>query len=371
MRAQLENATDEWFESEESTRASMIREVQRIRRRTRVRPIPVLLLAIAITGLITWKIATRQHVIEAEVVLLLTEGSLSAKHNGIPVEELREYVANVLLPNDKLAKLIEEKQLFKLRTAFTMQDAIKEVREQIDIQIWKNSFVYFDEDASSAEHSARIGITFADTDADRVYVVARELGQIIVRTATENRQEMSKLLAANIVRLRDQLSKSLQANEAERAAKQLAVTKARADHKPAIAEILNMQIAELVRERKSLSKQLADIVQSRDAVADKITEAGLDMSLTVVEERPPDRPEHHTFAMMMMLVVVAVGALLGSALLMGAFDSRVHDIDDVERLGLPVLGHVPAFPGDEVGSLTVRGASRARVPLFKRWRSHR
>ena len=40
-------------------------------------------------------------------------------------------------------------------------------------------------------------------------------------------------------------------------------------------------------------------------------------------------------------------------------------------LGLPVLGHVPGFAGDQVGSLAARGYKRARVPLFLRWRSHR
>jgi hypothetical protein len=62
---------------------------------------------------------------------------------------------------------------------------------------------------------------------------------------------------------------------------------------------------------------------------------------------------------------------MGTALIMGAFDSRVHDSDDVARLGLTVLGHVPGFAGDDVGSLEARGVSRARVPSFSRWRSHR
>jgi hypothetical protein len=73
----------------------------------------------------------------------------------------------------------------------------------------------------------------------------------------------------------------------------------------------------------------------------------------------------------MVAVVVGTGSLLGSALLLGAFDSRVHDTDDVARLGLPVLGHIPGFAGDNVGSMQARGAARARVPSFLRWRSHR
>ena len=73
--------------------------------------------------------------------------------------------------------------------------------------------------------------------------------------------------------------------------------------------------------------------------------------------------------LVMILLVVGTGALVGSALFLGAFDSRVHDTDDVARLGLPVLGHVPGFPGDQVGSLRSRGARRNHVPWFLRWRS--
>ena len=82
-------ATDEWFESEESTRLGMIAEIQRIQRRTRVRFIPVLLLATAITSAITFILVTRKANLEAQVVLSLSEGSLSPRHSGIPVDELR------------------------------------------------------------------------------------------------------------------------------------------------------------------------------------------------------------------------------------------------------------------------------------------
>ena len=75
------------------------------------------------------------------------------------------------------------------------------------------------------------------------------------------------------------------------------------------------------------------------------------------------------FLIAMIAVVVGVGSLLGAALVLGAFDSRVHDTDDIARLGLPVLGHVPGFPGDALGSLEARGVQRGRVPLFRRWRS--
>ena len=45
------------------------------------------------------------------------------------------------------------------------------------------------------------------------------------------------------------------------------------------------------------------------------------------------------------------------ALGVGAFDQRLHDSEDVQRLGLAVVGHVPPFAGDEVGSLKARQAA--------------
>jgi hypothetical protein len=55
-------------------------------------------------------------------------------------------------------------------------------------------------------------------------------------------------------------------------------------------------------------------------------------------------------------------------LVVGAFDPRVHDVNDIRRLGLPVAGHLPSFPGDHVGAFKSRGNAAARVPLLKLWR---
>src|SRR5205814_558689 len=162
--------------------------------------------------------------------------------------------------DQKLAQLIERHDLYHLRHQLGMEYAIQELRGQIDIQIWKNSFMYYDEDAEYAKKSARIGITVTDTDGDRAYAIARDLAAI-----------------------------------------------------------------------------------------------------AIVEEHRPERPEGRGFLIAMIAVVVGIGSLLGAALVVGAFDPRVHDTDDVARLGLPVLGHVPGFAGDHIGALRSRGASGARV----------
>ncbi|MGZ3429721.1 MAG: hypothetical protein ACXVCV_23885, partial [Polyangia bacterium] len=56
----------------------------------------------------------------------------------------------------------------------------------------------------------------------------------------------------------------------------------------------------------------------------------------------------------------------------GSFDSRIYDLEDVRRLGMPTIGAVRHFDGDNAGALIARLASddgrsapgrrRARIP---------
>lgn len=361
----------DWYAAEESTRIGMIAELQRVKRRLVARPIPVIVLAAVLTTGIVVAVAKHKRPVEAEVVLALTEGSLSMKHHGIPLDDLRQYVEEILLPDSKLADLIEKRNLYPLRKKLGREFAIEELRSQIEIEIWKNSFVYYDADAENAEHSARIGVTVSDVDPDRAYELAHDVAAIVMDSAREQRRLLDSALADEIARTRDALQSRVEALTHDAAEKQTALVEAHRLHREDLAQALDLEIAEIDQQQKAAEKRLADIAGSRDALADRIAAAGLDTSISVVEEHRPERPEHTGFVLAMVAVVVGFGSLIGSALWIGAFDSRIHDAEDVTRLELPVLGHVPGFPGDDVGSLRARGASRRRVPSFARWRSPR
>ena len=358
---------DAWFNAEESTRLGMIQEVQRIRRRMRARPGPVFVVAFLLGVLISYKIWTRPTLVESRVVLALSQGELSEHDTALPVDELRQYVVNVLLPDKKLAALIEKENLSPSRHLTGMQFAIDSLREQFEVEIWKNTFEMGDD----ADRSARIGITVTDTDPDRSYDLARDLGSVIITSAQEQRLQMTKLLASRVAEVHDSAASRLEDLAREESEKEIQISQARRDGKLALAQTLNLELAQLAHEQASAEKTISDIATSKDTLADRLTAAGLDLSVTVVDERRGQLPEHREFILIMMAVLVALAALLGTALVLGAFDPRVHDTEDVERLGLTVLGHLPGFPGDEVGSLEARGVPRRRVTSFSRWRSHR
>jgi hypothetical protein len=364
---------DAWYESEESTRLGLIQEVQRIRRRTRARPLPVIAVAALITGALTYKLATRKQQFEAEVVLAIREGSMGAenKSTGLPVAELKELVGSVLMPDARLAELIERRDLHRLRAKLGMPWAINEVREQVSIDVWRNSFVYYDPENPNREASARVGITVADEDPDDAFQLAHDLAVIVIGEVREHRLELATQLAKRAAGMREATAARLTELERVRTEKLMALSVARRDGKAGVAQALNIQLVALDEQHKAVEKTLREIMQSQDLLADRVAAAGLDLIVEIVGERRPPRPESKGLLIAMIAVVVGLGSFLGAALVLGAFDSRVHDVDDVVRLDLPVLGHVPGFPGDDVGSLEARGVQHARVPSFFKWRSRR
>ncbi len=364
----MSQVDDAWYESEESTRLGMIVELQRIKRRTRVRPIPVLLLAALITTGITYKVATKTILHEAEVVLSLQQGALANKQTTLPVDQLREYVLGVLIPDGKLVEMIERRDMYHLRKKLGNDFAVEQLREQLEVKIWKNSFLYYDEEDENALKSAHIGIIITDADPDLAFGIARDIAGIVIATASEQRQKLTAEAAHNIAQSRAGLAKRVDDLSHLLSEKQAALTTARADGKATLVQQFRLDIASLEHQIKLVDDKLEQYAVSSDGLVDQIATAGLDMTISVVEEQHPERPPQNSFVLIMIGMVVGTFALLGSALVVGAFDSRVHDVDDVTRLGLPFLGHVPGFPGDGVGSLSARGAARRRVPSFLRWR---
>lgn len=363
---------DDWYESEEWTRKGMVRELQRIRRRTRVRPWPVLVIAALITGLMTFKLVTRKQSYDAEIVLALREGTLGTQERvGMPLGELKEFVEGVLISDAKLADLIERRNLQRLRNKLGMPWAIEEVRKQIEVDVWRNTYVYYDPENPNRDPSARIGITVTDDDPDSAYELAHDIADIVVDATHERRMKYAEAITTQVTSERDAMAARLNQLDQELTELMVAFGQARRAKKEGLASAINLRVNVIDGQKKEAEKTMSELTTSQEAIADRIAAAGLDLVIEIAGEKRPNRPPSRGLLIAIALAIVGIGSLIGSALVVGAFDSRVHDVEDVERLGLPVLGHVPGFPGDHVGSLEARGVQRNRVPSFRRWRSER
>jgi hypothetical protein len=361
----------DWYESEEMTRFGMIAELQRIRRRMSVRPWPAVLLALVITSAIAYRVASKKRMYTADVVLAMNEGTLgtSDRDKSIPFADLKQYVANVLLPDAEVLKLIERRQPGRI-AAVGGPFALETFRDKIDVFIWKNSFAFYDDEDATANKSARIGIDVSAADPEEAYEIGMDLANIAIAEHDRQRRRLSADVAKEIAIARSTLAIKLDDLDSDLAVAQGALDDAKRIGNNEKAATLLVDIATMKQSQKQISLALQSF-EGPAAIADQMTAAHLGITLSIVDHFRPEKAEMSGLVLAMVIAVIGTFALLGAALIIGAFDSRVHDTDDVTRLGLPVLGHVPGFPGDHVGSLDSRGATRARVPSFLRWRSQR
>jgi hypothetical protein len=363
---------DDWYESEERTRRGMVVELQRMRRRMRARPWPVILVAALITSVITYKAVTRKRSYQAEVVLALREGTLGTQQRvGMPLGELREFVQSVLISDNKLEELIERRDLHRLRKKLGVPWAVAEVRKQLEVEVWRNSYIYYDPENPNRDPSARIGLSVTDEDPDAAFSLAHDLSQIVIESVRERRYEYATRIAQRIEMEREATSVRLERLDRELNESMVAFSTARRQKKDGLAQAINLRVAELDNQKRDAEKTMSQLNTSPEAIADRIAAAGLDLVIELVAEKRPNRPPDRGLLIAILGVIVGLGSLIWAAIVIGAFDARVHDAEDIERLGLPVLGHVPGFPGDRVGSLEARGVQRKRIPLFRRWRSQR
>jgi hypothetical protein len=331
----------------------------------------VILLAVLLTTVVSYKVLTKERQFEAEVILALTEGTMTSDRSGLPADQLREYVTSVLMADKNMLQVIEKYDLTPLRARLGPQFAVGELWDNVDVEIWKNSFIYFSADDENARKSARISISVRDADPDRGYLVAQDLARLAIATHEIERQKITGAVVREVALARDTLSAQLTDVTSAVAFKQTAMAQAQNDQKHGLAAQLHVDLTALDQRAESLEEQLALVLQSPEAIADQIAAAGLDLDLSIVEERRPERPDDAAFGYVLLVSIIGVGSLVASALVVGAFDTRIHDTDDVERLGLPVLGHLPAFAGDHVGSLRARGAARPHGSSVMRWLSLR
>ncbi|HEY4176077.1 MAG TPA: hypothetical protein VGM90_04570 [Kofleriaceae bacterium] len=353
-RPTLAELGDRWFTSEQSTAAGMIVELQRVLRRARAHWVAVLALAAVVSAGLVFVVVTKHRQLEAQVTLALTEGVLTGEHSGVPARELKEYVDSVLLSDQNLAEVIEKENLVPLRKKLGMPFALEQVRGQLEIEVWKNTFLYYFDEEATSRKSARIGITVLDRDPDRAYDTAKAIAAVMIRAHEEERARITGAVAEEVRLLREGLEAELATLNGEVSAQEATIKAARAKGNLGLAASLEVELVSVEQRVKDRTQMLSQVTNSSDGLADQISAAGLDVTLAVVDERRPDRPEWNTFALILVCCVISSAAVFGAAMIVSTFDTRIHDGDDLTRFRLPLLGHVPAFTGDRVGAMRTR-----------------
>jgi capsular polysaccharide biosynthesis protein len=359
---------NDWYESEPPLGRLWVADLRRLKHRAKTRLLLIFAITLGITGAAAHKFSKRGHNYEAAVFLAIDESALSGGRHGVPGRELLDYVANVLITDQGLADLANRRNLHPLRRKFGDEYAVAELREQFEIEVIQND--YAERRIADQARTAHVLITAYDASPEEATVLVNDIAEISVKTSRNRYADEAKLLTADIADTISRLRAEAEQLSAELAEAKRALHEARLAGDPvAIArQSVRFERADQQWRRADGALKETSRIVNVEASAEVLQEAGLGIEAKVVDRQNAGALVDLRFGVAIAVAFVFFGSLVAVSLLVGAFDARIHEPQDISRLGLPVLGHVPDFPGQTVGSLQQRGVRRHRVPSFLRWR---
>jgi len=358
-------ATD-WLESE-SDLLSWRRELDRLKRRARSRLFRTLLLTGLATAAVVWVVARRVPLAESRILIRVTEGSVMREDSPTSSRDLAQFLWDSAYSNRNLMRLIEKHGLYRFERTRGDMYALEELRHRLTIEVYRNYFLEargFNADV----RTARISVRFSDEDPAVSFAVCSDLAQLLIDSETRRREESSRGVAGVTQRAVDNAVKQLEERQEQLSSTQTALTEARRVNDN--DKVASLQV-DLQRLTKDVQGQAKQVRTSRDSKARADLRLALEsghvnLLYQIVDERPPP-PQVAGSEIRLAMIGVAVFLILLPlcAVAVGAFDSRIHDPEDVQRLGLEVVGHVPRFAGFGVGSMRSRRAAERRRSQFR------
>jgi len=332
-------------------------ELMRMYRRARRRPLLTLFVAVLMAAAVCAVRARKKQSFAASVTFRVSEVQQGDTFVAPrPTKELKEYVSSVAMRSSRLMDLMEKRGLYKNLLADDPVTAVDFFRSDIEVEVIRNYFI----EEWASNKSARLIITYLAGTAEEAALIDTDLGELVVDEENRRRQAVAQAAASD--------SRAMVAmGRADLVTRQAQITRLEA----ALASAKGQEAA-------TIRVQLEGLHKSVDPSVDRLTKAEqrsaeLDVALVLelndlgvrfdkVDERVRVVSRHATTRYLVALgVFMFVLSLPFAIMFVGAFDSRIYDLDDVNRLGMRGLGHVPPFRGSDIGSLAERARASGRV----------
>ena len=334
-------ARENWCDREQAFPRPAV-ELGRIARRCRHRIGAAILAAIVLAGAAVAVLVLRSGQHEAQVILRVSEGIIG-DGQGMPRGQVRGYVESALLTRPVLLEIVEREDLFAAQREHSDQHAIEALRRSLELEVFGNFFATWER---VGPRSLRIRITYRSSDREEAASVARAIAQMVESAEIEQRRwrfdESSKLSQSVITRV----ERSVDARERELKNRLVELRKAELQGDRIHAGSLRLRAQHLADTMRLEQRGLrnAHLAQSNIEFRRSAARERLGILFRVVGETIPPPVAPYPWSTLVMLGgVVFVVALPLTGTAAGAFDRRLHDLDDVARLGVASLGHVPRF----------------------------
>lgn len=356
---------DDWLTDEPRVSQVLVAELQRFKNRMKVHPVPVLMLALLMSAGAVFMFARKPAMYTARVILRISEGGLSEYRGSVlPRSELKDYIYSFALSDKALREeIIDKHKLFQREMKlFGADGAVGELRDGLSIDVFHN-FFHFNKNNESTPRSLRLAIVYMHQDADLAYKLAVLLADLVVKVESGKRLQEVRFAAANAQEILAAAEK-MQAERRQQIADQMTrLAEAELTGDGVGAAMARVEIASLGQAERREAQNLENLQREVERIENsrKLEESNMGMVFELAGRvRPVNRPPPGPFVLGLLGLVCFFIFVPVCAIGLGTLDSRIHELEDVRRLGLPALGHVPAFEGDRTSSLRKRGALQPR-----------
>lgn len=318
----------------------IVRELSRLARRAKTRPVMVLFLSVAGSAFVVGLLARKNQTFEAEVILRVSEGVIVADNTPLPRDKLEGYLRSIAFSDANLARVVAEHDLFPIARARGPRFALAELLDRIDLAIYSNYFAI--DHGLDVPRTVRISVTYTADERGNALPVARSIAQLIINAASERRQTASDALFD----LSSKKAQVLEQNEAALAtalaAKTEALLAATSRGDAAAAADLRVELSRIreTRESAAIALTAARHHQAELSLRRAADSQRLGLAFAIADERPPPRPTRREILILAGVLAFAFAVPL-AVVWAGAFDRRIHDEGDVLVLGLSSLGIIP------------------------------
>lgn len=309
--------TRSWLDSEPRL-LDCLRQMAHVFARGVRRPGLVLLVSVVLIGGATGFALLGKPSYSPRFVLRVVETGRDPKDHPRPRRQLAEYVKTGVFTSAPLLDLVRRYSLYPGLLRRSPRAALDAFREDIEIEVYKNYFV--EERANnSSPRSARLSVSFKNSDQNVATAVTRDLGALIVRHERSMRREQAARAAEAAKREVDARRELLESRRHEVSTKEAELARS-GNQNPR----LEVELADLAASTSALALR-QDHAENREAVLalESAFEAeGFGLSFDVVNDGSlPTRSERADTNAMLAGASLVFGFPL-VILAVGAFDPR-------------------------------------------------
>lgn len=328
---------DSWIDHEPGI-VDGISETFRLLGRALRRPLTVLSITLALALLLGGFGLVKKWLHAPRFVLRAVETDYNPATSPRPKRKLRDYVHQAVFTHSRLLELIKKHGLYPSLTRKNPHGAVESFREDIEVDVYRNYFVV-ERSAHEPPRSARISIRYKSEDPRQALAVTRDLGRMIIdnenNAARERAEAVRQQAAEEVARTQQQV---VDVRQRLAAATQRWASTAGPD-----SSSLAVEVMKLTAQLRSLDerRELAERRKVQLDLGAALVENDLGLRFEVVDEGAVSSSDKEKKTVAVTLALSGFFGLFPFVMLtVAAFDGRIRNLDDLRRLGLPLLGHV-------------------------------